>query len=283
MVLTAFVLWAGAVPTRAEGDRPPSTVEGVTFPQVLALPVEVSPIAAAYGPHRLQTGELWLPAADAATVPAPLVVMIHGGCWSNAFAVDHTRPAAAALAQAGFAVWALEYRRTGDEGGGWPGSLEDIRLALDNLDRLSTHPVDLRRVALVGHSAGGHLALLAAQDRPQVGLVVGLAAITDLVAYGQGDNSCQRAVPRFMGGSPAERPQDYRDADPAARPLRSTTVLLHGDADAIVPLTQARLAGAEVLVVPGAGHFDWLHPDSRAFAALTQLLRTHLSPALAGR
>ena len=72
---------------------------------------------------------------------APLVILIHGGCWLNSFDVNHSRPLATALSQAGFAVWSLEYRRTGDPGGGWPGTLEDIQLALTQLERFPLTPL----------------------------------------------------------------------------------------------------------------------------------------------
>jgi acetyl esterase/lipase len=288
MVLPVDAAAAGGVPSAS----PAPPLQNVAFSEVLRLSVEVSPVRVAYGSEPLQYGELWLPSASASAPAAPvapaapLVVMIHGGCWLNAFGVDHTRPAAAALSRAGFAVWSLEYRRTGDTGGGWPGSVEDIRLALDGLPRLDSQPfaaqrVDLARVAVLGHSAGGHLALLAARGRPGFRVVAGLSAITDLVAYGQGDNSCQRAVSQFMGGSAAEFPERYRLADPAAVAQRSPTVLLHGTVDAIVPLGQARLSGAETVVVAGAGHFDWVHPGTSAFERLLGLLRERLSPSVA--
>lgn len=270
---------------QAAADAVPRPREDIAYAEVLRLPVDDPPVRVAYGPDPLQYGELWLPSTQAARGPAaPLVVMVHGGCWLNAFGVDHTRPMAAALSRAGFAVWSLEYRRTGDAGGGWPGTLEDIRRALDALPQLVAPPlaaqaVDLRRVAVVGHSAGGHLALLAARGRSDVRVVVGLAAIVDPATYGQGGNSCQRAVPKFMGGSATEFPERYRLADAAAVPPRASTTLLHGAVDAIVPVSQARLAGATVEIVPGAGHFDWLHPDTPGFARLRDLLRAQLSPA----
>jgi len=258
--------------------------QNVAYAEVVKLPVAASPLRVAYGPDSLHYGELWLPVSEGAPrAAAPLVVMVHGGCWLNAFGVDHTRPMAAALSRAGFAVWSLEYRRTGDAGGGWPGTQEDIHRALDALPQLASQPpmaqaVDLRRVAVVGHSAGGHLALLAARGRPDVRIVVGLAAIVDPATYGQGENSCQRATPRFMGGTVAEFPERYRLADAATVAPRAATTLLHGEIDAIVPLSQARLAGATVGIIPGAGHFDWLHPATPAFARLRDLLRDELRP-----
>lgn len=283
-ILGVTVCALGGVVAQSAPDAVARPRENVAYAEVLRLPVDGTPLRVVYGPDPLNYGELWLPSAQTGSRPAaPLVVMVHGGCWLNAFGVDHTRPMAAALSRAGFAVWSLEYRRTGDAGGGWPGTLEDIQRALDALPRIAAQPpmsqaVDLQRVAVVGHSAGGHLALLAARGRPDVRMVVGLAAIVDPAAYGQGGNSCQRTVPQFMGGGAAEFPERYRLADANSVPQRASTTLLHGAVDAIVPVSQARLPGAEVGIIPGAGHFDWLHPDTPAFVRLLDLLRDGLRP-----
>ena len=94
----------------------------------------------------------------------------------------------------GYDVWVPEYRRVGDEGGGWPGSLEDIVAAVEFVtDKTGQPPI------LVGHSAGGHLALRAAQTGLAIDGVVGLAPITDLVSYGAESGSCQSMVAPFMG------------------------------------------------------------------------------------
>jgi acetyl esterase/lipase len=264
---------------------------GVSFDAVTALSAPAPQRREPYGSDALQFGELWLPAAPA---PAPVVVLVHGGCWLNAYGVDHARPLAAALAGEGFAVWALEYRRVGDAGGGWPGTGQDVLAGIAHLARLAgTASLDLGRVALVGHSAGGHLVLWAGGALPdeapvQPAAVVGLAAITDPVAYARGGNSCETATPRFLGGPPEAVPDAYRDATP--RPGRRPTVLLHGGADAIVAPVQARTfaaaaarAGAtvEVLELPGFGHFDLIHPGTDAFPVLTGTLRRLLAPVAA--
>ena len=265
---------------------------GVPFDAVAALPAPPPGLREAYGADPLHFGELRLPAEPA---PAPVVVLVHGGCWLNAYGADHARPLAAALAEAGFAVWSLEYRRVGDAGGGWPGTGADVLAGIGHLAALArTAPLDLSRVALVGHSAGGHLVLWAAAALPDDApvrptAVVGLAAITDPVAYARGTNSCETATPRFLGGLPEEVPAAYRDATPAA-PGPWSTVLLHGGADAIVAPVQARSfaataarAGAtvEVLELPGFGHFDLIHPGTDAFPVLTGTLRRLLAPAAA--
>jgi len=220
----------------------------------------------------LQYGLLWLPKKPAADENAPLIVLIHGGCWLNAFDIRHSFPLSSALAQAGYAVWSLEYRRTGDEGGGWPGSYEDIKRGLAFTQMLSDYPLDLDRMVLMGHSAGGHLALLAAAENEHIDAVIGLAAITDIIEYSRGSNSCQTATIDFMGGVYEAIPSTYQAANPTSRPVHEKTLLLQGDIDTIVPFEQSELPGARPFVLEDAGHFDWVHPGTEAYQLLLSTL-----------
>ena len=222
----------------------------------------------------LQYGLLWLPGnRDDSSGNAPLVVLIHGGCWLNVYDIQHSRPLASALADAGYAVWSLEYRRSGDEGGGWPGSFNDIRQGISYISNFKNEMVDPQRVVLMGHSAGGHLALLAAMQTPNISAVIGLAAITDIVTYSRGSNSCQTAALDFMGGDYESEPLAYEAANPAGKPVHAKTILLQGGADNIVPLEQSTLPGATPVILKDAGHFDWIHPESEAFALLLSTLQ----------
>ena len=216
----------------------------------------------------LQYGLLWLPRGLAATERVPLVVFIHGGCWLNEYDIQHSFALTTALAEAGYGVWSLEYRRSGDAGGGWPGSFEDIKRGVAFTSRLDKYPLDLHRIVVVGHSAGGHLALLAGTEFPGVDGVVGLAAITDIIEYSRGQNSCQTATIDFMGGKFEAEPAAYHAANPVEQPLHEQTILLHGDIDAIVPIGQAQVAGTTNKLVKGAGHFDWIHPGTEAHRLL---------------
>ena len=220
----------------------------------------------------LQYGLLWLPTDLPANKKAALVILIHGGCWLNQFDIQHSYPLATALAEAGYGVWSLEYRRTGDTGGGWPGSFEDIRQGIAYTSRLDNYPLDLAHVVIAGHSAGGHLALLAGAESQAVDGVIGLAAITDIVAYSRGDNSCQQATVAFMGGDYEAGPAAYQAANPVSKTLHRNTRLLQGDMDAIVPPGQARVSGVTTSMAAGAGHFDWVHPGTPAFQLLLSTL-----------
>lgn len=250
----------------------------VGFAEVLATPSAPHSGQFAYGEAQSQYARFWR--ASVAHEPAPVVVLVHGGCWLQAYDVAHIAPLASALAAAGFAVWAPEYRRLGEPGGGWPGSAEDVLVAVKALRELRPAHVDLQRVVLAGHSAGGQLALWASAALPgdgEAGLrvrgVVGLAAITDLHDYAAGNNSCQQAAVRFLDGQPDQVPAHYAAASPRDLTLPQATILLHGSADPIVPLTQARaITAADMRVVEGAGHFDLIHPGTAAFPALVRAL-----------
>ena len=107
-------------------ERIYETVAGdVEFSQVLALGWRDSDEKIFYGSDSFQFGELWLPGS--ALPSKGLIVFVHGGCWLNEFDITHTYPLSSALADAGYTVWSLEYRRIGDEDGGWPGTYEDIQ------------------------------------------------------------------------------------------------------------------------------------------------------------
>jgi acetyl esterase/lipase len=265
----------------------------VSFNDVLGSPAGTPDAVLHYGPHSLQFGQLWLPDAPA---PHPLVVFIHGGCWLNAYDVEHGKPLASALAARGFAVWSVEYRRIGDAGGGWPGTLQDVGSAIDYVRVLAQQfPVDLSRVVLTGHSAGGHLTLWGAARagfQPDSALYVrdafvargaiGLAAIADLALYSAGQSSCEQATLALMGGGSEQHPERYAAASPTRLvPWATPTRLIHGREDGIVPLAQANAlaaaaAGSDQQIpitwIDGAGHFDLIHPGTKAFQALLTAL-----------
>ncbi len=235
-----------------------------------------------YGADPLQFGELRLPAGDGSH---PVAIVVHGGFWLNAYDLSLMTPMCASLTEAGIATWNIEYRRIGDGGGGWPGTLQDVALAADYLRDLAWgYNLDLRRVITIGHSAGGHLALwLAARGRisasdplyranplPIRGAIP-LAAVSDLkrgweMGLGGG------VVPKFIGGTPDEFPERYASASPAEMlPLGVPQILIHGARDDIVPIkisqeyqAAASARGDEVTLIPlpDAGHFQVIDPES---------------------
>ena len=229
-----------------------------------------------YGSAPQQFVELRVPAGRG---PHPVVMLIHGGCWRAAYDVAHVAGLAEALRKEGFATWTIEYRRVGDEGGGDPGTFDDVRAAYDSLiTQAKAHALDPKRVILAGHSAGGHLALwLAAEPEVKARGVVSLAGITDLAAYAA-PAGCGSAVPLLLGGSVVERPDVYAARSPVmrAKPSMPVTLVVAQD-DHTVPHEQgdayiARFPSATVVTVPG-GHFDLVAPWSAAFPALVQAIR----------
>ena len=251
-----------------------------SFSEVQALPSREPDRVIRYGDEPEQDVEAWLPSSPADA--EAMVFLVHGGCWLEAYDRSHLHPLATALSERGYVVLLPEYRRVGQPGGGWPGTFKDIARAVDAIADLPLADGDPESTVLVGHSAGGHLALwAAARDRIGPGeilyrekpfmprAVIGLAAITDLDAYARGDNSCQRVTPELMGGGPDERPGRYAQASPATLGASIPTFLLQGGEDAIVPAGQARaLAGATPRLIEGAGHFDLIHPGTPAFGIL---------------
>jgi acetyl esterase/lipase len=201
------------------------------------------------------------------------------------------------LSARGYAVWNIEYRRMGAPGGGWPGTLDDVAAAVDHLETITTQGIelDLNRVILVGHSAGGQLALWAAARnrslcfdssvRVRPIAAVGLAPIVDLArtwTLGAG----QGAVEEFIGGSPDRHSERYAAASPIELlPLGARQLVIHGVKDEVLPVgfsreyaVAAQASGDDITYIElaDAGHMDFIDPNSKAHAAVCEWL-THAS------
>lgn len=278
-ILVVAACSANKGPIQTSGPDEASLLNNVSYRDVLSQDFNEPLITMRYGADPLQFGQLWLPNKSHNSNDAPLVIFIHGGCWLNAYDIKHSYPMTSALADQGFLVWSLEYRRTGDEGGGWPGSFDDIIRGIRFIKEQSVYPINTRDVVLTGHSAGGHLALLASSELAdnEINGVIGLAAIVDINTYSQGDNSCQQAGPQFMGGDIDEIPDLYTGANPVQQTLHPTSLLLQGRSDTIVPVTQTTNTSLPQIVLEGVGHFDWIHPHTRAFNLLVSQLNEMLN------
>lgn len=242
-----------------------------------------------YGAAADHEADLHLPA----TPRPPVVCLLHGGFWRMPWGRDQMTPVAEDLASRGFAVWNIEYRRLGAAGGGWPGTMDDVALAIDHLARLVADGVDLDldRVVVVGHSAGGHLALWAAgaargrtelsARRVRIAAAIGLAPIADLAAA-HAARVGGSVIEELLGGAPSVRPDPYGAASPMALlPLGVRQLVLHGTADEDVPIelsrhyaAAARAAGddIELVALPGTGHMELVDPASEAHAVLCRWL-----------
>jgi acetyl esterase/lipase len=187
----------------------------------------------------------------------PLIVNIHGGFWRVRYDLRHAEPLCEALAAAGFATANIEYRRVGEPGGGWPGTFDDVKRAVvfarEHAPRFGGDP---GRTIVLGHSAGGHLALWVAAEIRDLAAVFALAPVASLH-----QTLSDNAVAGLLGGGPAEVPERYTYADPA-RQTAVPRVLIHGTADDIVPIALSReyAAPARLIEIPGADHFAVIDP-----------------------
>ena len=263
----------------------------VTWDEISDRPAPSPAQRLAYGEGPLTFGELRLPAGNG---PFSVAVVVHGGCWRSENDLRHVLHLSAALTRAGIATWTVEYRRIGDPGGGWTGTFQDVAAGTDYVRTLAEQfPVDLNRVVLVGHSAGGHLALWLAgrQNLPQdsplssarplpVRGVVSLAGISDLRVFGTGTAYCNASVAPLLGGTPEQVPERYSQANPIELlPLRIPQRLLHGALDPLVPAEQSRVFTArsrsrgddvDFRLIPEVGHFDLIAPWSAAWPVVEE-------------
>ena len=223
----------------------------------------------AYGSGPLQFGDLRVPTGAG---PFPLAVVLHGGYWQSTYNLIHTGHMCIALAEEGIASWNLEYRRVGDPSGEWPAAGEDVGLALSQLGELPFEHDG--QTVVVGHSAGGQLALWAAR---RTGLpVVALAPVSDV------RDSVERRGP---GSAPARfmAPEHFADGSPVELvPLGVPQIVIHGTADDSVPFEMseryAEAAGgeAELVVLEGTGHFELIDPQVPEFRVTLDAIRRFL-------
>jgi acetyl esterase/lipase len=295
-------LATGAAAAFAGNPPPPSDAPLLGTKDYLARPAVPADGRWEYGEGASRFADLYLPKTGRPLFR--LVVFFHGGCWMSRFGLESVGGFCRALAdEAGVAVLSVEYRRVGEEGGGWPGTFLDAAAALDWVETLATRaPVSRENVTVSGHSAGGHLALwLAARSslpagdplrtpvRVRPARVVALAPIADL--RDAPATACAGVLEGLLG--PASLLQArLGSASPAARlPLGVPQVLLAGGRDPIVPLAttrayagRARAAGDDVSLVEvsAAGHFELVTPGSSAWSAVVEAFRAG-RPAGEGR
>ena len=247
-----------------------------------------------YGSGDLNFGDLYLPNVDAGQ-HVPLVMFVHGGWWKNAFGLEYCGHLCGALRGIGIGAWSVEYRRVGDSGGGWPGTFQDVAAGFDFIRTLAdSYPIDLQKVVVAGHSAGGHLAMWLA-GRPNIpessplhgpapalsvhGVVslagaVDLRLTIDLAGYFTFAHD-KHEVKNFMGGLPEDVPDRYAAGDPGMLlPIAAPQWLLQGTEDDQIPpdlprrwAENGKRMGDPVTVtkIAGADHFDVVDPQSKSW------------------
>lgn len=295
-VLTAALLAAGVAADAAVEPAPMSLAAFAALDQ----PRPTSEVR--YGPAPVQAADVFLPAGAG---PFPVAILIHGGCWRDLPGAgrEQLRAIAADLAGRGIAVWNLGYRRADEPGGGYPGTYLDVGTGLDRLraeaGRLN---LDLARTALVGHSAGGHLALWAA-SRPGLapdsplrgpdpfapGAVISLAGIPDLRAFGPFvPVHCGPGIFERLTGAAAPEDARFGEISPAEMPAPAApVVMVSGVLDRLVPpyvaddhrrAMRARSAtDLESVDIPGAGHFDLVAPGTPAWSVVRSAIARALT------
>jgi acetyl esterase/lipase len=207
---------------------------------------------------------------------------IHGGFWRAKRDLSVASPLCDALLARGIATWNIEYRRVGNTGGGWPHTFEDVRTAYRFLPDLARrYNFDMQRALVMGHSAGGELALCLAGHEPGLKQTISLGGVVDLkqaVELNLGDG----AVSDFLGGKPAEVPEHYHEADPMQLKVQAAQWLIHGLKDTVVPSflsrnyvqeKKQRGEDAHLLEIATASHDDLIDPRSAAWPKVEGALR----------
>jgi acetyl esterase/lipase len=284
--MATVVLALAAAPAEAVSQNP------ITFSELMALKAPPPNHRVAYGPGPLQFGNLRLPKGKG---PYPVILFVHGGCYLSQFDIAHAAPLEQAWADAGYAVWSIEYRRVGNEGGGWPNTYEDVARGADYLRTLARkYSLNLNRVVAAGHSAGGNFALwLAARphlpstsplwnpDPLKVQAVLALAPAPNLADL-EGKGVCGNVIDSLMGGSPVEFPDRYAAASPMKLvPVGVPQIVVVGGKDSnwgpsgrtyYAHARNSRDDEVELRIAPESGHFDVIAPPTTSWPVVMKAL-----------
>ena len=290
-LLAALLLGCSTTPTPNSGEQDDGAAASTSPGQVPA------PIHVEYGSGADNYGILHLPAGQG---PHPVVVMVHGGGWLEDHDLSYFEPLSTSLTDEGVAVWNIEYRRI-DGAGGWPQTLADVDNATealsDTVQQAADGRLDLDRVHLAGHSAGGHLAAWIAGRhtlppgspgeqptiRPRSATI--MAGVFDLALAATAGHDV--FVRNLLGGMPNDHPDRYQIASPIDHlPIGLPVTAVYGTADATVDPAQslnyvaaATSAGdsAQLHSLDGVGHGEFGNVDSPAWAAAQKIILDHVA------
>ncbi len=295
--ILALVAVTASATAQTVAPAPPKLL---TWPDLTSRPKPAPDATIAYGADAMQKVDVWIPQGKG---PFPVVLMVHGGCWTTSIADRSLMNwIADDLRKDGVAVWNVDYRGVDLAGGGYPGTFTDVAEAADQLaDAARKFNLDTRRVVAVGHSAGGHLALWLAARRKlpttsalyaahplRIDQVISLGGLPDLEATATDPtNGCGTPVVAKLVGAPSPRhPDVYADTSvPRLLPLGVHQDLVNGHEDPIIPfrmatdyVDKAKAAGDRVALhtVPATGHVELIAPETAAWAQTKRLILADL-------
>ncbi|MGZ4824337.1 MAG: alpha/beta hydrolase family protein [Terriglobales bacterium] len=243
---------------------------------ILSLPPVPADQRVRYGSQPEQFADLYF-AKDKSH--APLAINIHGGYWRARYDLAHASPFCGALAGRGINTVSLEYRRVGSPGGGWPRTFEDIRTAYRYLVQCAGElGIEAAPLVVLGHSAGAQLALCLAAHEESIRSCASLAGVLDLRRAWELHLS-NDAVVEYLGGTPEQVPEHYREASPIELPIAARQMIVHGTADLDVPIAisreyvrakKKRGEQVEFVSIRKASHFDLIDPRSNSFQTVAR-------------
>ena len=295
--ILALAAISAAISTPVIAQTPaPAKPSLLTWPGLTKRPKPVPDATIDYGSDQMQKVDVWLPKGKG---PFPVVVMVHGGCWTTSIADRSLMNwIADDLRNSGVAVWNIDYRGVDRSGGGYPGTFADAANATDQLAvNAKKFNLDTRHVVAIGHSAGGHLALwlagrpklpatspLHAANPLRIDRVISLGGLPDLEATAASpENGCGVEVVAQLVGKPTpQHPDVYADTSiPRLLPLGVRQDLVNGREDRIIPFAMATdyvakaVAAGDVATlhtIPATGHVELIAPETPAWAAAKRLI-----------
>lgn len=294
MVACLAGLTACAMPEDNSATTPPPQTGIMSWNDLYSQPQPSTGIRIAYGDGDLQFSELWLPEGEG---PHPTVLMIHGGCWQTDIAErDIMNWIAEDLRLRGIAAWNIEYRGVDREGGGYPGTYEDVLAASDSLmANWDRYNLNVEPIVAIGHSAGGHLALwlaarqsaftgqpLTGEHRLPIAAVISQGGLPDLEAGALREgHPCGTEASRLMMGNQPELTSPQR-----MHATMAPQILVNAALDRIAPpeyaeaYRNANLArdatNIELVTIPGEGHVELVSPGTASWERQVQLIEEAL-------
>jgi len=287
--------------TRLASAQPPAVAEN--FPAGTVFHKNI-----AYANDTLKRHQLDILLPKNASKNLPLVVWVHGGAWmlNDRYAdMGYMKNTVRGFLDSGYAFATIEYRYSTDSE--FPAQIRDCNQAIEYLfQNAGKYGIDRNRIALIGFSAGGHLASLvglsnnnAVSEFYPAGAKTNFKIRCVLDFYGPSDfvmlasvpdttiNSDRNPVAILIGAMPAQRPDLAKRASPVTYVDKNDPpfFIVQGEKDESVPNTQSvvlaswlRLTGIpyQFTMVPGAPHYGPMFDVESIRNDLFKFLRTYL-------